>query len=73
MKSSNDSEKRERNIVTRRIPNFLHTRLLEIKAQYHHRSLFDSLVFCASEYLKSEAAFHAITAQNRAEAGRRVN
>jgi hypothetical protein len=76
MKSCDDSEKRERNIQTRRVPNYLHSRLMEIKRRNHCRSVFDALLYCAElglNVLDENSSINAISAQDRAVAARRVN
>jgi hypothetical protein len=67
IKTDDYSEKRERKVQTKRIPNYLHTRLMKIKSTHHNRSLFDALLYCAEvglSVLEEREKFHAINVQN---------
>jgi len=51
MVSSNDSDKRERNIKTRRLPNRVHTRLSRFATAHHYESMWRAMIECTDQYL----------------------
>jgi len=51
MVSSNDSDKRERNIKTKRLPNRVHTRLSRFKSNHHYGTMWDAAIECIDQYL----------------------
>jgi hypothetical protein len=51
MLSSNDSDKRERNVKTRRLPNHVHTRLSRFKGNHHYPTMWDAAIECIDQYL----------------------
>lgn len=69
MITSDDSEKRERNIKTKRLPNNLHTRLNRFSKSRHYETLWGAMLYLTDYALKihekRKKAAHT-NAQNRA-------
>jgi hypothetical protein len=76
MRTDDYSEKRERNIRYKRLPNVMHTKLLKVKKQNRCRSIFDALLYCAERWLEShdnDGHFNATNAHKSTLPEGRVN
>jgi hypothetical protein len=51
MLTSNNSDKRQRNIKTRRLPNRVHTRLSRFASKHHYGTMWDAAIECIDQYL----------------------
>jgi hypothetical protein len=51
MLTSNDSDKRERNIKTKRLPNKVHTKLCRFRSRHNYETMFGALVAAADKFM----------------------